>query len=153
MSAPASTAYRMNQYAPAAFQGVPQPPPEVAGYDTKPYFYIYSPPGGQLTADQEIEDDQVSIQPDSDFYCAGIYISQYTGAFELQITDSQGYQLSNGFLNSGGISQAANDPTVFSPAHMFPAGGRIQISIEDLSGATNPLQIVFVGWKRFRIPT
>jgi hypothetical protein len=150
MGAPA-TAYRMNQYAPAAFQGVPQPPAEAAGYDTKPYDYIYSPPGGLLTADQVIENDQVSIQPDSDFILAGWYISQYTGAFQIQLTDSAGYQMMSGFLNSGGISLGANNPTVFSPAHMFPAGGRIQVSIQDLSGLTNPLQIVFKGWKRFRL--
>lgn len=148
----AGTAYRMNQFAPAAFMGVPQPPPEVAGYDTKPYFYVYNPPNNELTADQIIEDGQVSIQPDADFICAGLYISLYTGAFQFQLTDAQGYLLSNGLINSGGISQAANEPTILSPAHTFPAGSRIQITIEDLSGSTNPLQLVFVGWKRFKLP-
>ena len=40
---------------------------------------------------------------------------------------------------------------MFSPSHGFPAGGKIVINIQDLSVATNPLQIAFVGEKLFRV--
>jgi hypothetical protein len=146
------SSYRMNQFAPAALQGVATPPPDQAGYETKPYEYIYAPPNGLLTANQLINPDQVSIQTDADFYMAAWYISLYTDQFQIQLIDATGYQLQAGMINSGAIARSASKPTVFSPAHPFPAGSRIQVVIQDLSGADNPLQIVFKGWKRFRLP-
>lgn len=143
--------YPLNQFAPNYQQGIAQPPPAVAGYEDRPFEYIYNPPNGQLTANQLINPDAVAIQTDADFWLAGWYISLYTGSFQIQLTDSAGYQLSDGMINSAAISQLASDPTVLSPAHPFPAGGKIQVVIQDLSGSTNPLQIVFKGWKRFKI--
>jgi hypothetical protein len=142
--------YEMNQYAPSFFQGVPVAPSDQVGYEPRPYSYIYNPPNNELTADQSIS-DSISIETDSDFLLFGWYLSLYTGAFQIQLADSTGYNLQSGLLNSGAISQSSSDPTVFSPSHPFPAGGRIQIiQLQDLSGASNPLQIVFVGEKLFR---
>jgi hypothetical protein len=143
--------YPLNQFAPAYQQGLAQPSPEIVGYDDKPFEYPYNPPNGELTASQLINPDSVAIQTDADFWLAGWYISEYTGPFQIQLLDSSGYQLSNGMVNSAAIAQVASDPTVLSPAHPFPAGSKIQIVIQDLSGSTNPLQIVFKGWKRFRV--
>jgi len=145
------SSYPMNQFAPSYQQGLMRPPAEVVGYEDRPFEYVYNPPTGALTALQLLNPDSLAIQTDADFWCAGWYISQYTGAFQIQLLDSTGYQLQSGMLNSAAISQVASDPTVLSPAHPFPAGSKIQIIIQDLSDATNPLQIVFKGWKRFRI--
>jgi hypothetical protein len=120
-------------------------------YEDKPYTYIYSPPNGQLTANQVPFIDSLAIQPDSDFLLMAWYIAQYTGAFQIQLSDSTGYQLSSGLINSGALSQSSGDPTVFLPWHPFPASGKILINIGDLSGSINPLQIAFVGSKRFRV--
>ena len=146
-----SQAYPMNQFAPDYFQGMNVPDPSQTGQEIKPYSYIYNPPNGQLTMDQQIEGDTVAIQTDADFYMFAWYISLFTGAFQIRLTDSTGYRLQDGFLNSGAISQSSNEPTVFSPMHFFPAGSKILIDIEDLSDATNPLQIVFPGIKVYRI--
>lgn len=143
--------YPLNQYAPAYQQGLAQPPAEVVGYEDRPFEYVYNPPNGELTASQLINPDSVAIQTDADFWLAGWYLAEFTGAFQIQLLDSSGYQLSNGMVNSAAISLVASDPTVLSPAHPFPAGSKIQIVIQDLSGATNPLQIVFKGFKRFRV--
>ena len=143
--------YKMNQYAPTYQQGVMTPPPALVGFEDRPFEYVYNPPNGELTALQLINPDAVAINTDADFWMAAWYISLYTGAFQIQLTDSSGYQLSDGLINSAAISNVASDPTVFSPAHPFPAGGKIQLVIQDLSDATNPLQIVFKGWKRFRV--
>lgn len=143
-------AYAVNQYAPDYFAGRNQPPPSAVQYQDKPFEYTYSPPNGQLTANQTIGNDIVSIDSDADFILRGWYISQYTGAFQIQLTDANGYQLSSGQINSGALSRSSSDPTVFSPEHPFPASGRIMINITDLSGATNALQIVFKGVKRYR---
>lgn len=140
----------MNQYAPSFYQGVPVAPGDQIGYEPRPYTYIYNPPNNQLSASQSIT-DSVSIETDSDFLLFGWYLPLYTGEFQIQLADSTGYNLFSGLLNSGAISQSSADPTVFSPAHPFPAGGRIQlITLQDLSGNTNPLQIAFVGEKLFK---
>jgi hypothetical protein len=146
-----SQAYPINQFAPDYFQGINTPDPSQSGQEIKTYSYIYNPPNNELTANQEIEGDTVAIQTDADFYMFARYISLYTGAFQMRITDSTGYRLDDGFINSGALSQSSNDPTVFSPMHFFPAGSKIVIDIEDLSGETNPTQIVFPGIKVYRI--
>jgi hypothetical protein len=144
-----AAAYPMNQYAPSFFQGVEVAPSMELGYDPRPFVYIYNPPNGQLTSLQELENDSVQIDVDSDFRLFSWYIPLFTGEFEVQLADSTGYYLFSGFMNSGGISQSQAVSTVFSPAHPFPAGGKILLNINDLSGSTNPLQIAFVGEKLF----
>jgi hypothetical protein len=137
--------YPLNHFAPSYFQGANIDPSIV--YDPKPYTYLYNV---TMTAFQAILGDSVSIEVDADFLLLGWYISAFTGVFEIQLLDSSGYQLFSGYLNSAAISQASSDPTVFSPAHPFPAGGRIQVNIGDASGAGNTVQIAFVGMKLFR---
>jgi hypothetical protein len=145
------SSYAMNQFAPSFFQGVPVAPSDQIGYEPRPYSYVYNPPNNQLSASQSIT-DSVSIETDSDFLLFGWYISLYTGPFQIQLADSTGYNLMSGLINSGALSQSSSDPTVFSPSHPFPAGGRIQIiQLQDLSAAPNPLQIVFVGEKLYRV--
>ena len=144
--------YPMNQFAPTYFQGLQISPDSV--YDPKPYTYLYSPStnSGALSPGATLINESVSIEVDSDFLLLGWYISLYTdgGVFQIQLLDSTGYQLFSNFLNSAAISQSSSDPTIFSPPHPFPAGGRIQIDITDLSGTENFLQIAFVGMKLFR---
>lgn len=146
-----SQPYQMNQYAPAYLQGVLGPPPDEVGYEDRTFDYVFNPPNNQLTADQVL-DGAVAIDTDADFYIAGWYLARFTGEFQIQLTDAAGYELSAGLVNSGAISRTASNPTVLSPAHPIPAGGKIQIQIQDLSSSENPLQIVFKGWKRFRRP-
>lgn len=143
------SSYPMNQFAPNYFQGLALDPN--ASAEPKTFDYIYNPPNNQLTANQEIDGDTVSIQTDADFYAFGWYISLFTGSFQIRLTDSTGYQLQSGFINSGALSQSSNSPTVLSPAHLFPAGSKILIDIQDLSGNLNPLQIVFKGVKLYKI--
>jgi hypothetical protein len=143
--------YPLNPFAPTYQQGVQGPPPRVVGYEDRPFEYVYSPPTGALTAGQLINPDSVAIQTDADFWLAGLYIAQFTGSFQFQLLDASGYQLQSGMVNSAAFSTIASDPTVLFPAHPFPAGGKIQIVIQDLSAAPNALQIVFKGWKRFRV--
>lgn len=144
-------AYPMNQFAPAYQQGTNQPPPEEVGFEDRTYEYVYNPPNGQLTANQLLLDSK-SINTDADFYIAGWYLSRVTGTFQVQLTDASGYEMSDGMVVATAISFSASNPTVISPAHPIPAGGKIKLQLQDLSGSTNPIQIVFKGWKRFRRP-
>ncbi len=141
-----ASAYPPNPFSPRAFQGVQQPV-----FEDRPFSYIYSPPNGYLTALQTGLVDNVAIDTDSDFLWEAWYISQYTGTFLVQLTDSTGYQLQSGQLQSAGLSQSQADPTVTSPAHLFPAGGKIQLLLTDTSDATNYFQLVFIGVKRYRL--
>jgi hypothetical protein len=141
--------YQMNQFAPDYFQGLALDPN--AAVEPKPYDYIYNPPNNQLTALQSLVGQTVPIQTDADFYAFGWYISLFTGGFQIRVTDATGYQLQSGFINSGALSQSSNDPTIFSPSHLFPAGSKILIDITDVSDETNPLQIVFKGIKLYKI--
>ena len=143
--------YKLNQFSPNYQQGLQQPPPDVVGYDDKPFEYVYSPPGGKLTALQLLNPDTLAIETDADFWAAGWYIAQATGTFQVQLLDSTGYQLQSGMINSLSLATSQSDPTVLSPAHPFPAGGKVQLVIQDLSDADNYIQIVFKGWKRFRV--
>jgi hypothetical protein len=146
-----SSSYPLNQFAPEYLSGVEIAPAADVGYEPRPYTYIYNPPNNELTAGQILQ-DSLSIEVDSDFLLFGWYLPLFTGQFQILIADSTGYNLMSGPLNSGAISQSSSAPTVFSPAHPFPAGGRIQIiTLQDLSGAPNPLQIAFVGEKLFRV--
>jgi len=147
--------YPMNEYAPSYFQGANLAPSIETGYDPRPFTYLYNPPtlfGGGAGNTSLVTNDSVQIDVDSDFLMFGWYIALFTGAFQIQLADSTGYNLMSGAMNSGALSQSSSDPTVFSPAHPFPAGGRIQIvELEDLSGALNNTQIAFVGVKLFRV--
>jgi hypothetical protein len=146
-----SNAYPLNQYAPSYYAGVEIAPGADVGFEPKPYDYVYNPPNGQLTGGQVLGNQTVAIQTDADFMLFGWYLSLFTGAFQILLTDDTGYQMFSGFMNSGAISQSSASPTVFSPAHPFRAGGKIVIAITDLSGVTNPLQIIFKGEKLYRV--
>jgi hypothetical protein len=145
------SSYPLNQFSPDYFSGVEVAPSDQVGYEPRPFTYIYNPPNNQLTANQVLA-DSLQLDVDADFLLFGWYLSLFTGEFQIQLADSTGYNLMSGALNSGAISLSSSAPTVFSPAHPFPAGGRIQIvTLQDLSAATNPLQIAFVGEKLFRV--
>lgn len=146
-----SSSYPLNQYAPTYYGGVEIAPGADVGFEPRPYDYLYNPPGGQLQASELRNNDTVAIQTDADFMLFGWYLSLFTGAFQILLTDDTGYQLFSGFVNSGAISQSSADPTVFSPSHPFRAGGKIVISIQNLTASLNPLQIVFKGEKLFRV--
>lgn len=146
-----SRAYPLNQFSPDYMSGIAQPPPQKLGYEDRPFTYLYVPPNGQLTANQELTAQTVQIQTDSDFELRAWYILEATGSFQIRIGDAVGYQFSSGLMLSAGISTDPSNPTVFSPQHPFPAGSRILIDIQDLSGAPNNIQIGFVGVKRYRM--
>lgn len=133
-----------NPIAPVAVQGVQATVP--SGYVDVAYGYPYS---FSLTANQLSLANQVSIQTDADFLFRGLLFTS-DGTFQLRLYDGQQYQLSAGFINSLCMPNSAGDPYPFVPEVWYPAGGRITIDIQDLSGATNTGQLLFLGANRFR---
>lgn len=106
-----------------------------------------------LTALQVLSDQNVSIHNDSDFVWRAIVLATFTGTFKIRFSDSQGYYLSQNYVNSANFlvgGQATHYP-IF-PEIVFPAGGKVGIDITDLSNATNTIQLLLRGCKRYKVP-
>ena len=138
----------LNAHATPALAGlVPEFP---MGYVDVAFDYVYDV---NLLANQVVRDGAVPIHTDADFVLRAIVLSQATGAFSIRFNDSQGYYLSSGFLMSANfLSGTVPYPYPVFPEMLFPAGSRIGVEINDLSGAPNTVQILLRGAKRFRLP-
>ena len=138
---------RYNPFAPPAANGLnPASPADYVDVDfTYPYDVV-------LTALQELLNQAVSTTNDADFAIRGIVIAFSTGSFNIRVSDSQGYYLSNGYIASANLQADAASPNVVFPEILIPAGGRIGIDIQDTSGGqSNVIQILFRGVKRYRL--
>lgn len=139
---------RINPYAPPAYGGMGSANfPE--GYVDVPFDYVYSQ---SLTANQMLRDQSVAVTTDADFVWRAVILANYTGAFVVRFSDSQGYYLSNGmlvYLNF--IQRSVPIPYPMFPEIVIPAGGRIGIDIQDTSGAPNTVELNFRGVKRYRL--
>ena len=78
-------------------------------------------------------------------------ITVQTGLFSLRLADGQGYYLSNVLIDSYNLVGTPSDPFIFFPEVPYPPGGRIGIDIQEGSGSTNVIQIVFRGINRYSI--
>jgi len=134
----------LNPISPAAVQGVQGSVP--SGYLDVAYGYPYS---FTLTANQLSLGNPVSIQTDADFMFRGLIFTS-DGTFQVRLYDGQQYALSTGFINSLCLPNSAGDPYPFVPEVWYPAGGRITIDIQDLSGSGNTGQLLFLGANRYR---
>jgi len=130
----------INPYAPAAYLGMREVTPE---YDFQAFDYVYDV---TLTASQ-ILTDQKSIDPDADFVWEAVSIALNSGTFTLRLGDSRLYYLSDARIASA--IYIANDPYPLMPPLVIPAGGRITIDIADTSVASNTIQLLFRGAKRY----
>jgi hypothetical protein len=134
-----------NTISPVAVQGVmPTQVPE--GYLDVAYAYPFS---FNLTANQLSLANVVSVQTDADFLFRGLlFVSD--GAFQVRFYDGQQYALSTALIQSGCLPNTAGDPFPFVPEVWYPAGGRITIDIQDLSGSGNTGQLLFMGANRYK---
>jgi hypothetical protein len=120
-------------------------PPSYTDVDfTYPYDVI-------LLANQFLRDQAVSTTNDADFCIRAMVLATFTGAFNLRISDSQGFYLSNGLIASANLIGDAASPFPIFPELIIPAGGKIGLDIQDTSGAGNTIEILFRGVKRYRI--
>ena len=136
----------VNPYAPPAYNGMNDSPPP--GMVDVEFSYVYDV---TLTANQFLRDQTLPVTNDADFAWWAIEVNDSTGSFSVRFTDSQGYYLSNGMILSSNIQGDSSSPYPVFPEIIIPAGGRIGIDIQDLSGDTNTIQISCRGVKRYRI--
>ena len=131
-----------NPLAPQAFMGMQTGP-----YVDRPFIYPYDI---TLTANQSLTNQTVSLMTDSDFYLRGIWISTSTGTFSFRWSDSSSYYFAPSLIASANMSTFAGQPFPVIPEVWYPAGGKIGVDIQDTSGATNVVEVIFSGVKRFR---
>lgn len=131
----------INTYAPAAYIGLRGDNTE---FQLTEFAYVYNV---VLTASQSLQDNK-SIDPDADFILEAISIPLATGAFTFRYSDSRLYWTSDSQIAS--VIYTAIDPYPVAPPLIIPAGGRIGIDLTDTSVATNTIQIVFRGAKRYQ---
>lgn len=135
-----------NPQAPLVLNGLNDASPQ--GYQDQAFDYVYDV---VLTANQVLNDQVVSIFTEADFAWRALVINVNTGVFAVRFTDGQGYYLSSGLINSGNLIASPADPWIVFPETLYPAGGRIGIDIQDLSGAQNTIELLFRGVNRYRL--
>lgn len=135
-----------NPYAPPVYNGIGQERVP-RGYREESFDYTFDV---VLTALQQIV-TQVSINNDSDFAWRAVVNSSATGAFSVLFSDSDFFQLSSGPIVSANLQGDAASPYPVVPEIIIPSGGRIGVTIADLSNAGNTVQLLFRGAKRFSV--
>lgn len=136
----------VNPWASAANNGLLDASPQ--GYADISYDYVYDV---SLTASQLL----LAYQPldnDADFVLRGVGVNYYSGAFAVRWADSTSYWFSNARIYYLNIINSAASPYPIWPEIVMPAGGNIQLDLAEMSGATNTIEFVFRGVKRFRVP-
>ena len=136
---------RENPYAPPSLNGIADPSPD--GYIDMDFSYVYNV---TLTANQELRDQTVPIMTDSEFFWCALIVTAATGTFSVRFLNQAGYYLSNAFILSSNLSTSATDPWPVLPPEGFMPGSQIGIDILDTSGATNTVQLLFRGFKRYK---
>jgi hypothetical protein len=138
----------MNPYATPVQNGINPDVPE--GYVDQSFDYVYDV---TLLANQQLRDAIVPIHTDSDFALRAVILTQFTGVFSIRFSDSSGYWLSSGFLLNGNfLSGTVPYPYPFFPELVLPAGSRVGIEINELTGNPNTIQMILRGVKRYRLP-
>jgi hypothetical protein len=135
-----------NPYAPPAYNGLMDASPE--GYVDVDFTYTYDV---VLTPLQPLYDQSIQTTNDSDFAWRALILAFATGPFKIRFSDSQGFYLSNGYIASANVIGDAASPYPIFPEILIPAGGKIGVDIQDTSNATNTIEILARGVKRYRI--
>jgi hypothetical protein len=117
-------------------------------YTDVDFTYVYDV---VLTANQFLRDQTMPTTNDADFVWRATVMAVNTGSFNIRFADSQGYYLSNGVIANANLQGDAASPYPTFPEIVIPAGGRIGIDIQDTSGETNTIEILFRGVKRYRV--
>jgi hypothetical protein len=116
------------------------------GFHDTPYTYVYDV---TLSANEARQNQVIPVFPDAAFAMRALVVSVNTGTFSVRFYDGQGYYLSSNQIHSANLIAAPSDPWVFFPEVLYPASGRIQLDITDLSGASNTIQICLQGVNRY----
>jgi hypothetical protein len=104
--------------------------------------------------DTPLPNEAIRTDTDSDFLLYGLSINSFTSIlFTLQFRDSSGNYFSSLPVFAGNYAGQGSAPYLFpGRPRIFPPGSQLGISIQNLSAATNTIQLLFRGDKRFVKP-
>mgnify|MGYP001580138453 FL=1 len=107
-----------------------------------------------LTANANSTNEGIRTDTDSDFLLLGLIINVFTSIlFSLQFKDSNGNYFSSGPILAANYAAEGPNPYVFpGRPRIFGPGSSLGISIAELSGAENTIQLIFTGEKRYVTP-
>jgi hypothetical protein len=102
-----------------------------------------------LTANQKLNAQKVPIDPDSDFLLRGIHGTS-TGSYTVNMRLPRGNNLANAQLQNTNFVGTAQQPAPIGPSPVYIANGiGPSLDLIDTSGASNTLEIVFSGVRRY----
>lgn len=138
----------LNPLSPVPLQGVVDAPFQGGpGFADASFNYI-----GNVTLPPNayFQNQVVPIFSEADFMWRALQFTS-TGVFAIRFIDGQGYYLSDGLIWSTNMPNNSGDPFPVFPEVPYPASGRIQFEIQDLSSAANVVQLLFVGANRYPV--
>jgi hypothetical protein len=104
--------------------------------------------------DVPLPNEAIRTDTDSDFLLYGLTINAFTSIlFTLQFRDSAGNYFSSAPIYAANYAGQGSAPYLFpGKPRIFPPGSQLGINIANLSAATNTIQLLFRGEKRFVKP-
>lgn len=104
--------------------------------------------------DTLLPNEAIRTDTDSDFLLYGLVINAFTNIlFTLQFRDSSGNYFSSLPVYAANYAGQGSAPYLFiGRPRIFPPGSQLGIAIQNLSAATNTIQLLFRGEKRFVKP-
>lgn len=104
--------------------------------------------------DTPLANEAIRTDTDSDFLLFGLTMNAFTSIlFTLQFRDSSGNYFSSEPMFAANYNAQGSAPYLFpGRPRIFPPGSQLGISITNFSAATNTIQFVFRGEKRFVKP-
>lgn len=117
-----------------------------AGPSEEVGYYVYQT---TLTALQKSPDLSQFIDGDSDFMLVSIHGSS-TSTFKINIRNSGSKPLYSSAAMAVNVVGTAQLPVRVRPGLYYPAAGKIGIYLEDTSNASNAIELVFTGIRRFK---
>lgn len=122
-----------------------QAPPAPSFYE-EVFQYVFQV---TLTASQAVKEQRQTIDRDADFIWTAVWGTQ-TGNYSVQFRDANGRIMSSGELRNANAIGTAQFPVPMMKPRLIPGGGFITMNLTELSVASNTIELVFGGYKRFK---
>lgn len=103
-----------------------------------------------LTANQARNGVGVFVDGDGDFRLEAISGSS-TGAYSLRLKTPREKTFPDSQARNSNLVGTAAFPFPLPGPMVYPAGAQIRFDLTDLSGASNTIQIVLIGYKLFKV--
>lgn len=104
-----------------------------------------------LTANQSYQDLRADIDKDWDHFELRGLVSKSTGNYSLNYHTEGNRPVFSSQAQADNVCGTGQLPVEVDPPLTFRGGTKIGISMTDLSGATNNVELLFIGYRYFRI--